>query len=272
GGYIIGAQDGNWPLYIELEQNGSILDTAYIGNTYPYPYNFKSQDHFQNNDTIYGCGYYDDGHNYPIIFNLDSEYDLMDSVILYNDFPHVAIGQKIVFCRDSQSFVIAGRYDTEKRGDELFIQKATLSLESKWYHSIGSIKSDNVHDLIATDDGGYLIVGETDGFTDLSGLSGIYLVKTDSMGEGNYTSPVPQIQSEQSGIKIFPNPADNKAWVIIPENIEVKEILIHDVAGKLHIKNKVESKHIELNLDRLKSGIYIVSDNKNQFREKLLVY
>jgi hypothetical protein len=272
GGYIIGAQDGNWPLYIELEQSGSILDTAYIGNTYPYPYNFKSQDHFQNNDSIYGCGYYDDGHNYPIIFNLDNEYNLMDSVILYNDFPHVAIGQKIVFCRDSQSFVIAGRYHSENRGEEIFIQKASLSLESKWYHSIGSVKSDMVNDLIATRDGGYLIIGDTFGFTDLAGFPGIYLVKTDSLGQGNYTSPVPQVQSVQSKIKIFPNPAENTAWVIIPENIEVKEILIHDVAGKLHMRNKVESKHIELNLDRLKSGIYIVSDNKNQFREKLLIY
>jgi hypothetical protein len=272
GGYIIGAQDGNWPLYIELEQSGSILDTAYIGNTYPYPYNFKSQDHFQNNDTIYGCGYYDDGHNYPIIFNLDSEYDLMDSVILYNDFPHVAIGQKIAFSRDSQNFVIAGRYTSEVRGSELFIEKFSLSLESKWYHSIGSVEPDYVNDLIATKDGGYLIIGDTYGFTDLAGFPGIYLVKTDSLGNGNYTSDIEQNSMRSSNIRIYPNPASNYFHLKIPPNMEVNEIIIYDISGKVHFNRRIDSKNVQINISNLKPGMYIVTDNKTQFREKLLIY
>ncbi len=56
-------------------------------------------------------------------------------------------------------------------------------------------------------------------------------------------------------VKIYPNPLNN--WMVIESEIEIQNIEIRDVSGKLIESKKVNSNHIEIPID-LENGIYLV--------------
>jgi hypothetical protein len=56
-------------------------------------------------------------------------------------------------------------------------------------------------------------------------------------------------------VKIYPNPLNN--WMVIESEIEIQNIEIHDVSGKLIESKKVNSNQIEIPIS-LENGIYLV--------------
>jgi PKD repeat protein/photosystem II stability/assembly factor-like uncharacterized protein len=65
---------------------------------------------------------------------------------------------------------------------------------------------------------------------------------------------------EASGVTIFPNPADNYFNIINPERLQLKEVIIYDLAGRvintIELTNAEESKAI--NIAKLAKAVYLV--------------
>jgi photosystem II stability/assembly factor-like uncharacterized protein len=65
---------------------------------------------------------------------------------------------------------------------------------------------------------------------------------------------------EASGVTIFPNPADNFFNIVNPERLQLNEVLIYDLAGRLI--NKIELTDAEesekINISKLEKAVYLI--------------
>ena len=65
---------------------------------------------------------------------------------------------------------------------------------------------------------------------------------------------------EASGVAIFPNPADNFFNIVNPERLQLNEVLIYDLAGRLI--NKIELTDAEesekINISKLEKAVYLI--------------
>jgi len=102
-----------------------------------------------------------------------------------------------------------------------------------------------------------------------------WLVKTDSLGNGPYTDG--WINAVETNIvdnkfSIYPNPASEYCQISLPENANVANIILYDISGKTVLNENVSNRTVKLNLRNLTPGIYLVTDDKAQFRTKLIIY
>ena len=112
-----------------------------------------------------------------------------------------------------------------------------------------------------------MVVGDSDSFND---WIAIYLVKTDSLGLGNYTSPVPEYLENKDKIKIYPNPATDRCDLYLENFRDTDYIEIFDLYGKLVLRVRITDNTTTLDISQLASGIYIVTDNNRSFQRKLI--
>lgn len=73
--------------------------------------------------------------------------------------------------------------------------------------------------------------------------------------------------------KIFPNPAENLLFINFPENVNVADVKVFDVLGKLVINTVIYQDNKVLNIEALSKGIYITKlkgDNKKTNTFKLI--
>lgn len=83
-----------------------------------------------------------------------------------------------------------------------------------WSKKVGSYQSEYVFSVTATNDHGFALSGSI--WDNNTQTMKLYLLKTDSLG--NY---VPSAQPEMTlddAVQVFPNPATDAVWVLLPEN------------------------------------------------------
>lgn len=91
-----------------------------------------------------------------------------------------------------------------------------------WHgHTWGGVKNDIANDFSPTTDGGYIICGNSPSY---SNLDHIFLIKTDSNTFSSTGNPdiiitsIANISKEDDNFQMYPNPADEKINVPIPES------------------------------------------------------
>ncbi|MCK4441221.1 MAG: hypothetical protein KAU90_04395 [Sulfurovaceae bacterium] len=77
-------------------------------------------------------------------------------------------------------FVIVGKTETRRNGDDLYLLKIDANGKIKWNRTYGGESDDVGYDIVTTDDG-YLIVGDKK--TDRSRDSNVWVLKTDFKGK-----------------------------------------------------------------------------------------
>ena len=262
---------GNYSFIISINQFGDTLQTKTIGSGYP------------SQLTLYDIAYIDG----EIICvglinenNIDYEHSAYyakfdNSLNLINDYWYPFENEEeVMFCKKvlaepNGDFIIAGIIGTPDRDWEIWIKKHSYNNEILWERCMGGGPSgDELQDIIKTSDGGYVILSTSRSFSD---SSVICLVKTDSMGNGNYSSPVPIANSKPQQINIYPNPASNHCYIEFNNNLDSEFIEVYNLTGALVLRCKVENRKQTLNTSTLKAGLYIITDEKRSFTKKLII-
>jgi hypothetical protein len=146
----------------------------------------------------------------------------------------------------------------------------------------GGSKNDIAHSMIRCPGNGFILAGETESYGD--GSKEIYLLKIDSLGNstGNVLIDVEEIANMSDDmISIYPNPAAETMNVFADiSNTELTDdvvILLTDISGKVLLKEEINhqifNKHVELNVNDISSGLYILkfSSGELHFQRKVLV-
>lgn len=84
------------------------------------------------------------------------------------------------------------------------------------------------------------------------------------------------LQSEDSGVIIYPNPANDFINVSTNEETEIKQILIYDLAGRLVKRIAIDCTGNSIIVSDLANGVYILNifigkDTEVQYRKKLII-
>ena len=84
---------------------------------------------------------------------------------------------------------------SENGGKDLWLIKTNSEGNQQWHRTFGGAFSDQGSDVQKTDDGGYIIIGQTDSFG--SGYNDAYLLKTDSQGNETWSQTFGGIGTDQ---------------------------------------------------------------------------
>ncbi len=79
-------------------------------------------------------------------------------------------------------FVIVGEIQEDSRKSDIYLMKVDRNGNELWSKAIGGIGWDRGYSIKQTLDGGYLITGQTDSYSNFEGRDDLYLIKTDSLG------------------------------------------------------------------------------------------
>ncbi|MBP7220178.1 MAG: T9SS type A sorting domain-containing protein, partial [Paludibacteraceae bacterium] len=268
--YIFGGRAGNYSVLIKTNNVGDTIKTSLIGNGgYPGQLSITALSNVNNNILVFG--YYTinlhdyDSQNYYAFYDTNLTF-LSENILPFDNELQLVNPTQLVTVSDNE-FIIGGWLSVENRQEDIFIKKYNMNDELVWQRFMGGTGMENIYELIHTSDGGYMVVGDSDSFND---WIAIYLVKTDSLGLGNYTSPVQEYQAQNTDAFLYPNPAYEKCELIISNYQAVDCIQIYDLYGKCVKTYPVTNATTTLNLSNLQPGIYIVTDNNRSFQRKLI--
>ena len=142
-----------------------------------------------------------------------------------------------------------------------------------WMQSIGRASTnDNVRDLIQTADGGYAFCGSTD----IPIGRGAWLVKTDSLGQGNYDAgwePNAILTNKTGRLSIYPNPGRTEIYVTIPKFSGTANISMYNVHGQL-VKSMVLNENAQkIRVSDLPAGMYLMKAHTGNklYTNKLII-
>jgi hypothetical protein len=171
-------------------------------------------------------------------------------------------------------YVVQPFNDDELWYPDTFIEQYDVNdFSVNFSHSIGR---DSTQDMgrhaIQTTDGGYAFCGSTD----ISIGVGAWLVKTDSLGQGNFDAgwePNAVFTNKTGELSLYPNPARTEIYVTIPNFSGTANISIYNTHGQL-VKSMVLNENAQkIRVSDLPSGMYLIkaqTDN-NCYTNKLLI-
>jgi len=267
--FIIGGDYGLSSVLIKTSSTGDTVSTHIFGLEYPGQLTLKELTIIS--DKIVFCGYYSENlieydlQNYYAIYDLNLEF-FNENILEFDNSLQLTKPSQILKISD-ESFIIGGWLNTPDRGLDIWVKCYNLNDEIIWNRFIGGTGSEEIYEIIKTRDGGYLIIGDSDSFDN---WLAIYLVKTDSLCLGNYSSPVLQYEEINNNVLVYPNPATDRCILSIENYQNINYIEIFDIYGKSVEKINISENSTSLDISGLASGIYIVTDNNRSFQRKLI--
>ncbi|MEI6852042.1 MAG: T9SS type A sorting domain-containing protein [Bacteroidota bacterium] len=146
-------------------------------------------------------------------------------------------------------------------GTDVYLIKINSNGDTLWTRTFGSLGDESALSIKETNDGGFILAGNTNSFT--GGLD-FYLIKTDANG---HVAGMNDYQSMNNRITIFPNPTTGKVNIQIPEQIgQTKTLEVFDCVGQLQL-TKTDDFTV-LDIIRLSRGLYFMvltnQDNQRQ--------
>jgi DNA-binding beta-propeller fold protein YncE len=163
-----------------------------------------------------------------------------------------------------------GSMRTSDRGVDFWLKKHDSNGQLLWKRSIGGNDYESLRDVIKTNDGGYLVIAESSSFNDYTSM---YIIKIDSLGQGNYTNPIEMIPKINNELVIFPNPANDKVCIEILDNDKNYTIEIYDINGKQTFNQTSFVNQNFIDVTSWKNGMYLIRvNNKNAtYQSKLII-
>lgn len=257
GNFVIAGHNWDYSFLFKVNPIGDTLKTIVLGNEYPEQICVNDVE-FTNK--LVFCGTYTkDSYStvyYTAFFaTCDNNFENIDT-IFYEPENEVrySYSQKIVTSKDN-SFLIIGSMRTVDRGVDFWLKKHNSNGELLWKRYVGGKDLEYLRDVIKTNDNGYLIIGDSGSFNQYVSM---YIVKTDSLGLGNYTSPVENYIANINKFLIYPNPAKDIVCIEFENKNSDYTIEIYDMSGRLVTQKHNCNYQNFLNIENLTNGLYIV--------------
>ncbi len=138
----------------------------------------------------------------------------------------------------------------------LYISKIDTSLNIIWEKLIGGDAYYTAMNVIATLDGGILMMGSRNILNDNKNNLDIRLVKLDT--NGNITW-IKNIETAETDIKLFPNPAtDDLIISLLDKTKKIKFIRIFDTQQREILSKQVDSQETKVDISNYSIGFYLI--------------
>jgi len=130
-----------------------------------------------------------------------------------------------------------------------------------WQKCIGSSWNNSLSDASILSESEIILIGSTpenndgDVSCDFKGGGDVWLYKLIDT-----TVNINELELYNSKIKVYPNPAGSALNISFPENMDIRETYVEiiDINGRTLLKTKPLSDITQLDISKLKSGIYLV--------------
>lgn len=256
GNFVIAGHNSRNSFVFKVNPIGDTLKTIVLAEEFPSQ---RAVDDIDYTNKILLCGSYIEDCHY---IKVDPFYAFCNNNfenIEYSFYEHenevqYSYSQKIVTSNDN-SFLIIGSMRTLDRGDDFWLKKHNSDGELLWKRYVGGKRLERLRDVIKTNDNGYLIIGESESFNQYVSM---YIVKTDSLGLGNYISPVENYIANINKFLIYPNPAKDIVCIEFENKNSDYTIEIYDMSGRLVTQKHNCNYQNFLNIENLTNGLYIV--------------
>jgi len=162
----------------------------------------------------------------------------------------------IAACAD-QGFVLTGQTESSGNGMlDVHVIKTDSAFNESWSADFGGYDNDQGFNIMPTNDGGYITIGNTWSYC-LFGFyySDIYVVKLDSTG---YADGISTFNTTQSSLNVFPNPATNFISIETGMIHDVVVVTISDMTGKTVFQQEFTHADPTINISALNNGIYAI--------------
>jgi len=130
--------------------------------------------------------------------------------------------------------------------------KINPDITPKWEYWYGGDAYYQLYSIIATSDGGCLMVGNRYDYEFQDQERDVYVLKVDSSGLVVWTQ---EIQTDKILYDLYPNPGENQ--IHIKTTSEEHELELYNLDGQILIKQRLRSTSNTLNTESLPSGLYI---------------
>ncbi len=136
----------------------------------------------------------------------------------------------------------------------------TLGLN--WQQLIGGDFYYAAQTVLATDDGGCLVLGTKYDYNQNYDYD-MFITKFDQYG--NYTSNIVEMPNLSNTITLYPNPCNTTFTIKLPDSYSSGQIWVYNIFGKQVLMETINSNKQTINVENLSNGIYVykyIVDNK----------
>jgi len=255
--FALGGLADSKSVILTIDSYGDTIQSIVLGSGYPEMIGIQDVDF--TNELLFCGGYKSDIHEYGVnayFSSCDLDFQNIESTFYeHENEMKDSYSQKIVVENDG-SFLIIGIMRTTNRGNDYWLKKHDSNNQLTWARYIGGDGYESLRDVIKTNDAGYLLIGESNSFNDYNSM---YIVKIDSLGLGNYTSPVEEyIVNNDNEFIVYPNPASNIVTIEFDNNNNEYSIEIFDMSGRLVLQKISSDYQNYIDVNNLKNGLYMV--------------
>ncbi len=158
------------------------------------------------------------------------------------------------------------------QNSNFYVMKLDSLGNTIWDKKIGDVGSYYLlYDVLATKDGGCLLLGNVYKYKSNTFQKDIIIVKLDSNGTTTWTQKIP---TPNEGIDLFPNPASTTISLKLNNaNQQIQSLRILDMQGKTMIQQMPYRNQLQIDISTLSSGVYIIEGQTQSgavFRRKFV--
>jgi hypothetical protein len=250
---------------LQVDNTGEVIwEYRYEGDDFDYAYSMV-----EINGFIYVAmnSRSEDAQSFDcIVLKLNADGELVDR------FSYGGAGFEYVYkiiVDSNYDLVLCGVSSSDVERPSFYAFKINQEGELLWERKLSADASIYAYDLIESTKGTLLFTGK---YAKSKDDAQVFLVELDKNGE-----PISQQSNiTDSGIKIFPNPTNDRL-VINMGSKAIKEINIYDVSGKFISKTQNDPKNsiLVFDLSEFSNGMYIldlVDENNIHYKEKISRY
>jgi hypothetical protein len=145
---------------------------------------------------------------------------------------------------------------------KMCLLKLDSELNVEWFRDYvppGDITSYSFWDVIQTQDGGYMCLGETQVPSEIGNLQRLWLLKVDACGDvvsNGCPPPIGIEELESEVVRVFPNPASTIFNIQCGSVFE--SVVLKDITGKIVLKEDVKTANTRFDVSHLSEGIYML--------------
>jgi len=167
-------------------------------------------------------------------------------------------------------YIIGGNIASTNTMADMYLVRTNSVGDTIWTRKFGGYQVDRCNNSSRTNDGGFILVGWTTSF----GNGGIYVVKTDSLG--NVLTTHTQELNPENIVRLFPNPNDGNFTLQFEQMIDEPYLLeVQNINGQILFSQMMMPALMQnVEVGFLPSGCYIVSMrfSDQRINRKLIIY